>query len=157
MINLNNSRNSLIFIIVGISLFVAYISYRIFIVNPKLDKEYLGDHFIVNGKITQLYEKGPYLNINTEIKYTVDEKEYLTEIGYQAPCRTSDTKSEKSRREILLMNIPMAVSSKNHGYSIPLIRPEDFTIVDRAFPDSLLYMYEKYFKCTFWEGLNTGD
>lgn len=138
-------------------LFSIYLLYGIYVVNPRLDKKYLEDYTITNGKIVSFYRKGVYKTKKTEVLYRIKGKEYLKEIWYDAPCKTLDTRDEKSRHEIFSMNIPVAVSSLNPEYALPLIRPEDFKVIGKPFPDSLIRMYEKYFNCTLWEELNSED
>ena len=40
---------------------------------------------------------------------------------------------------------------------MPKVAPKDFEIINKPFPDSLEFMYNKYFKCTFWESLYLED
>ena len=99
----------------------------------------------------------PEFTTTSKVSYEIDGKTYYFEMTYQAPCRLSDATSKKSKNEILQFRFPVAVSKISSTYALPLIRPKDFIVINKSFPDSLELMYNKYFNCTFWESIYLED
>ena len=104
----DGSLKWVIFIIV---IFGSYLTYSITVTNPKLDKEYLKEYFIVQGRIKSLPINttfGPTLK--TKVEYTVQGELLEKELFYQFPCRNSEVKNDLIKSELFAWKFPVAIS-----------------------------------------------
>lgn len=155
--NNRNDFKSIYVVMLGLLLFALYLLYRIYIVNPNLDKRYMAEYDIVNGHIKSFGEFSTGANKLTKVGYVYNGMEHEIELFYDAPCRESDIKNSETRMELMQLSIPVAVSLSNPEYAICLLRPEDFKRINRPLPDSLSDRYDRYFNCTLMEEILKND
>ncbi len=155
---MNNKRdNSIYFVVLVIILFVVYWIFYIYYINPRRVSKYFTNYSIIDGKIKELVINDWGKRNLSEYSYFINDIKYTGELNFSFPCRNSDAKNTESRNEILGFNYPVAVSKIDPTHSILLIRPKDFELINEPFPDSMTYIYEKYFKCTWWESIYADD
>ncbi len=124
---------------------------------PFRERSIFSEHRIVTGYFSTLEIDGFSKTKYSKYTYFIDSQQYVNELVTNLPCKNSDKKREITRNELLGMRFPIVVSNENYNFSKPLLRPKDWKMIGKPFPDSLNYMYEKYFDCTLWESFNAND
>ena len=149
--------NSIYMVLVPMLFFAVYVCYNIFYANEQRDKLNYAKYSIVTGRIDKFQDFSFGRNVHTTVKYKLNNELYKIKLFYDVPCRTSDIDSKSNLNELRSFRFPVAVSSLDDSYGIALLRPEDFKRIRQTFPDSLRYMYSKYFKCSALESFRADD
>ena len=132
-----------------------YILVSSLILAPLNEKRMLSDYFLVSGQFTQVGKNDIGVNTVSKYKFNLNKQTIISKTR-KVPCKNCTFEDITCKEDFKKYRFPVAISKIDSTYSVPLLTVEDFKLIDRKLPDSLRYIYDKYFDCSFIEK-HTGD